>query len=349
MKKTSFGTVNGVEYSLYSFTNQNQVTMEVTDLGATIVRLFVPDRDGICKDVVLGYDDAQGYVDGTCYFGAVIGRSGNRIGKACFEINGTKYQLAVNDNENNLHSGPDGYDMRKWEVEEINEETNSIRMGLLSPDLDQGYPGEFKVSITYTLTEQNEVVLHYEGVSNADTIANLTNHSYFNLGGHASGKILDHELKMTTKAYTAVADGQAIPTGELTPVAGTPMDFTEAKPIGKEIDADYEQLTFVGGYDHNFVITDKTGTMQTFAEAVCPATGIKMTVSTDCCGVQFYSGNFVLNQKGKEGVVYNKRDGFCLETQFYPDAINKKEFPSPLLRAGDKYDTTTIYQFSVVE
>ena len=336
---------DGTELSLYSFTNKNGVTMTVTELGATLVKLLVPDRSGALRDVVLGYDDPQGYIDHTCYFGAVIGRSGNRIDKGRFVIGGKTYQMDVNDNENNLHSGNNGFDIRKWDVAAIDEAANSITFSMDSPDGDQGFPGHFCVTVTYTLTDDNEVVLHYEGSCDADTVANLTNHTYFNLAGHESGSIEGQLLQLHAKAYTPVRDSQAIPTGELAPVAGTPMDFQTEKPIGRDIEADFEQLKFVGGYDHNYVLSDAAGTKKKMAEAYCKESGIAMEAFTDCCGVQFYAGNFITPQTGKDKAAYGKRQGFCLESQYYPNAINQEGFPSPLLRAGEKYDTVTSYRF----
>ncbi len=348
MKKQPFGTMkDGSEASLYSFTNRNNVTMAVTDLGATLVSLLVPDRSGKLVDVVLGYDTAQEYLDHDSFFGTVIGRSGNRIDKAKFTINGKEYHLAVNDNENNLHSGPDGYEQRKWAIGAVDEAKNSIRFELDSPDGDQGYPGNFHIAVTYTLTDDNEVILHYEGKSDADTVANMTNHSYFNLAGHDSSIIEGQTLKLNAQAYTPVRDHQAIPTGELAPVEGTPFDFRTAKPIGQDIGADCEQLHFVGGYDHNFVCDGPAGEFRKIAEACCETTGITMEVFTDCCGVQFYAGNAIVSQTGKGGASYGKRSGFCLESQYYPNAINQAGFPSPLLKAGEPYETKTSYRFSV--
>ncbi len=348
MEKRSFGRLaDGAEVSVYSFTNKNNVTMEVSDFGATWLAMLVPDKDGVKRDVVLGYDTPQGYIDNSCYFGAVIGRSGNRIGGASFTISGKTYQLAVNDNKNNLHSGPDGYQVRKWDVKAVDEEKNSITFALYSPDGDQGFPGNFRIAVTYTLTEENEVVLHYEGTSDADTVANMTHHAYFNLGGHDSGVMLDQQLMINAASFTPVHDHEAIPTGEITPVAGTPMDFTTAKAIGRDIEADFEQMKFVGGYDHNYVLSRETGTQKKMAEAYCEKTGIAMEAYTDCCGMQFYAGNFITEHKGKGGVTYGVRHGFCLESQYYPNAINQEGFASPLLRAGEKYDTTTSYKFYV--
>ncbi len=347
MKKEVFGTLkDGTSISLYTLRNARGMEAKVTDLGATLVSLFVPDRDGVMRDVVLGYETPQDYVDNTCYFGTVIGRSGNRIDKGRFEINGKTYQLAINDNENNLHSGPDGYDKRKWEVASADCDS-CIEFCLNSPDGDQGFPGNCRITVSYTLTEENELVLHYGADCDADTVVNLTNHTYFNLGGHDSGKVLDQKLMLTAKYYTPARDHQAIPTGEIVPVAGTPMDFTTAKPIGQDIEADFEQLKFVGGYDHNFAISEKPGEMKKMAEAYCDKTGIGLEAYTTCCGMQFYAGNFITESKGKGGVSYGPRHGFCLESQFYPNAINQEGFASPLLAAGEHYDSTTVYKFTV--
>jgi aldose 1-epimerase len=348
MEKKQFGILeDGTELSAWSFTNKNNMTMVVTDLGATLLQLLVPDRDGKQRDVVLGYDTPQEYISNTCYFGAVIGRSGNRIDKGRFEIGGKTYQMDINDNENNLHSGNNGFDIRRWNVKEIDEAKNSITFGLTSPAGDQGFPGNFEVSVTYTLTDANEIVLHYEGISDADTVANMTNHTYFNLAGHASGSIEGQTLQLLAKSYTPVRDSQSIPTGEIASVAGTPMDFTQPKTIGRDIEADFEQLKFVGGYDHNYVLSDHAGEQKKMAEASCEESGIVMEAFTDCCGVQFYAGNFITDQKGKKGARYAKRQGFCLESQYYPNSVNQTGFPSPILKAGEKYDTVTSYRFSV--
>lgn len=348
MEKKSFGKgKDGTEYTLYTLTNKNNMTVVLTDLGATIVSVLVPDRDGVQRDVVLGYGCPQDYLDHTCYFGAVIGRSGNRIDKGRFTIHGTTYQLAMNDNENNLHSGPDGYDKRRWQVKSVNEEKNSILFLLSSPDGDQGFPGNCQLAVTYTLTDDNELILHYDADTDADTVMNPTNHVYFNLSGHDSGRILDQELTIHAQYYTEVRDGQAIPTGRLIPVEGTPMDFTQAKPIGRDIEADYQQMKYVGGYDHNYALCAEPGEMKKMAEAHSAQTGITLEAFTTCCGMQFYAGNFITESAGKDGASYGPRSGFCLESHYYPNAINQEGFAHPLLRAGEHYDSTTIYRFSV--
>ena len=334
----------GKDLHLYTLDN-GKIKVTLTDLGATIVSVVMQDKNENYVDVVLGYDTAEEYYANSCYFGAVIGRSGNRIDKARFSIGGKEYQLDVNDNENNLHSGKNGFDKRVWNV--VNTEGRSITFYLQDADLEQGYPGNFEVCVTYTLKDDNTLVLHYEGKSDADTVANMTNHVYFNLAGQGSGDVLGHEVTLCAKEYTPVIDEQAIPTGEYAPVAGTPFDFTSPKLIGKEIDADCDQLKFVGGYDHNFVIKREKGVVKKFAEMYCPATGICLEAFTDLPGFQFYSGNFITDHQGKGGIVYHKRGGFCLESQFYPNSINQEGFAKPILKAGDKYDTTTSYRFSV--
>ena len=343
--KEPFGrSKDGEQLTLYTIDNGN-MKVKLTDLGATIVSVIFQDKNENWKDVVLGYDTADEYYTNSCYFGAVIGRSGNRIDKGRFCIGEKEYQLDINDNENNLHSGRNGFDNRRWETARISD--NSVSFFLKDADGEQGYPGNFEVTVTYTLKDDSSLVLHYEGEADADTVANMTNHVYFNLGGHDSGTILDHEMMLTAKAYTPVRDAQAIPTGEIAPVAGTVMDFTKPKRIGQDIEADFEQLKFVGGYDHNYAVRPEKGPVIRIAEAYCADTGICMEVFSDLPGVQFYTGNFITEQAGKGGAVYQKRQGFCLETQYYPNSVNQEGFASPILKAGDKYDTMTCYKFSV--
>lgn len=350
MKKQSFGKdKNGQEVYLYELENKNGAVAAVSDFGATLVNIVVPDKNGVLKDVALGYDHAEGYYDNPCHFGAVIGRNGNRIGGAGFTINGKKYQLAVNDNKNNLHSGPDWYRTRTWEVSDVNEDKNSITFKIESPDGDQGFPGNFTGYVTYTLTDDNEIVIHYEGSADADTIVNMTNHSYFNLAGHDAGAeaMLAHLVQINAPEYTPVSDSEAIPTGEIVPVAGTPMDFTEPKTIGRDVESDFEQLKFGSGYDHNYALSREKGDMKKAAEVFCETSGVVMQVYTDLPGMQFYIGNFIDNVEGKGGHIYKNRSGFCMETQYYPDACNQDNFQTSVLKAGEKYDTTTVYKFAV--
>lgn len=348
MEKKYFGKMkDGTDVYSYTLKNKNGMAMTLIDLGATLTGLLVPDREGNLLDVVLGYDTPQEYVDNGCFFSAVIGRCCNRTDKGRFVINGKTYQLAINDNENNLHSAFNFYHARKWWVKETDETKNSITFELFSPDGDQGYPGNFRVSLTYTLTEDNEIVLHYQGESDADTVANLTNHAYFNLNGHDSGRIEDHILKIYAENYTPVRDYQSIPTGEIAPVAGTPLDFTQAKPVGRDIEADFDQLKMAKGFDHNFALSAVSGEKKKMAEAYSEKTGIFLEAYTDMCGMQFYAGNCIDEHPGKGGAHYGLRTGFCLEAHHYPNAINQEGFESPLLKAGEKYDTTTSYKFSV--
>lgn len=348
--KRAFGkSMEGREVFLYEITNKNQVTLTVSDFGATWVHMLVPDKTGGKRDVVLGYDSAEGYHTNPNHFGAVIGRNGNRIGKAKFTIDGKDYQLAVNDNQNNLHSGPSWYRTRVWDVKEVNQEKNSVTFEIFSPDGDQGFPGNFTGSVTYELTEENQVVLHYQGSADADTIVNMTNHSYFNLAGQEAGAeaMLNHVVQIHASEYTPVCDAEAIPTGELATVKGTPMDFTEPKTIGQDVEADFQQLIFGGGYDHNYALCYEKGEVKEAAKVVCKESGIVMKVFTDLPGMQFYIGNFIDNEPGKGGHVYEKRSGFCMETQYYPDACNQAAFQSSVLKKGEVYDTVTMYEFSV--
>lgn len=345
--KQFFGkTKDGKDAVLYVVTNANGAVMKVTDFGANLVSLLVPDRNNEWKDVVLGYADVTGYETNAPHFGSTIGRNGNRIDQACFMLNDEKVQLTANENENNLHSGPDGYEFMFWNAE-VSE--NAVTFKHFSPDGEQGFPGNFDISVTYTLTEDNAVEIHYEGVCDQDTVANMTNHSYFNLAGHDAGLVYDHMLKINASNYTPVIDSKSIPTGEIAPVKGTPMDFTEFKAIGDEIDADFEQLTFTGGYDHNYVLDKADGSYAHIVTAYCEKTGIQLDAYTDLPAVQFYAGNFIGDEVGKDGVLYGKRHGFCLESQYCPNAVNDKHFAQPFLKAGEKYDTKTTYKFSVMK
>lgn len=345
---TSFGkTRDGREARLYTLYNQSGMKACVTDYGATLVRVIVPDKEGTPRDVVLGHDDVRGYEEGSGYFGAVIGRSGNRIANAAFTLNDTTYHLAANENGNSLHSNPDGYDSRIWET--TSESEQSVTFALLSPDMDQGFPGTLHIAVTYALDDDGELSLHYEGTCDQDTIVNMTNHSYFNLNGCDSDTdITDHELCLNCRFYTPVANKASIPTGEIASVSGTPMDFTKLKRVGDEIDADFAQLLMTGGYDHNFVIDRDAPGMAPAAYVVSRLSGIEMEVATESVGVQFYSGNFVDHADGKDGHVYQKRSGLCLETQYFPNAVNTPAFAQPFLPAGRAYDTTTTYTFRTV-
>lgn len=343
MKTRSFAqNTKGEAATLYTFENKNGMIMEVSDFGATLYALLVPDKDGNLCDVVLGYDNPEGYEgpSGT-FFGATVGRNANRIGNASYVLNGKTYELDKNDGNNNLHSGLDFYSFRIWDVKNTTE--NSITFSLHSPDGDQGYPGALDVDVTYTLLDDNTLQIEYHGIPDADTIVNMTNHSYFNLNGHASGDVLKHTLWVDADHYTR-ANAESIPTGEITPVDGTPMDFRVKKEVGRDIDADYEAVIFGKGYDHNWCLNNN-GTFAKVAEINADVSGITMEVYTDLPGVQIYSGNFLVEELGKQGVVYKKRQGICFETQYYPDAINHDNFEGPVCKAGAVYKTTTCYKF----
>ena len=333
----------GKDITLYTITNAAGMQADVTDLGAILVNLFVPGKDGKKDDVVLGFATGEEYYDNASFFGATIGPSANRIGNAKFTIEGREYQLAVNDGPNNLHSDFEkGYHKRMWDAEILE---NGVRFSLEAPDGDMGFPGNLKISVTYTLTEDNAISLKYHGTTDRGGLLNMTNHSYFNLAGHKAGNIEDHVLTIHASCYTPVVPG-AIPTGEIAPVAGTPMDFTKAKRIGDEIRADFEQLKLTKGYDHNWVVDGADGTLREIAVVSEPTTGRVMTVLTDLPGVQFYAGNCITPVAGKDGAQYEVRSGLCLETQCYPDSINKANFPSVVYTPEKAYDTETVYRFS---
>lgn len=344
-----FGNLtSGEEITLYHLENKSGAYAEVMDYGAILVKLCVPDKDGELTDVVLGYDDVQQYEVNGCFFGAIIGRSGNRIAGARFSLYGQEYQLDKNENDNNLHSGPDGFEKKLWKVAEISDDKNSVIFNRISPDGENGFPGEFDVSVKYEFTEDNELRIHYQGICDEPTVANMTNHSYFNLNGEGSGTAMDQYLTIHAKYYTPVADSHSIPTGVYEEVAGTPMDFRTAKKIGQDIEAEFDQLKFTGGYDHNYVTDNYAkGNRRLIATAYSDKTEIAMDVTSDCPCVQFYAANFVENEHGKNGHTYNKRDAFCLETQVEPNAVNVEDFHSPILNAGEQYDSVTAYHFYI--
>ncbi len=344
MKTEAFGSIqSGKKATLYILENKNHTVVKVTDFGATLVSVLFADKDGVMKDMVLGYDDAASYEKGTSCFGATIGRNGNRIKDARFTIDGKEWVIEANENNNSLHSGKNGFNHLMWEMKESGD--NYVTFYHYSPQEEQGFPGNMHVTVTYTLDDEDTVHITYNAKADADTVMNFTNHSYFNLAGHDSGVMLDQKLQLFADAYTPDEDSHSIPTGEIAPVAGTPMDFTTMKPIGQDINADFEQLHFTGGYDHNYVLSDKPGTMRQMAKAECDASGIAMDAYTECCGVQLYAGNFIGTQTGKGGVTYGDRHGFCLESQFYPNAVNEKNFPSPVVPADTEYHSETKYHF----
>ena len=341
-----FGTLStGEQVTEYKITNAKGAYVTIIDYGATITSICVPDKDGKLTDVLLGCDKVSAYEHTSGYLGALIGRYGNRIGKAHFPLNGKLIQLEVNDGNNHLHGGFKGFNyfMHKAEIVE-----NGVRFSRVSPDGEGNYPGELSYCCTYTFDDDNSLALHYQAVSNADTVCNLTNHSYFNLNGHNSGTILNHCMQLFAERFTAV-DGESIPTGELPPVDGTAFDFRKPRTIADAMAQDCQQLKNTGGIDHNFVLSAEKG-MRKAAHVVADKSGITMDVTTDQPGVQLYIGNFLNGSmpiKGGDGSGYAQRTGFCLETQFYPDSVNHPEWPQPFLKAGEKYDTTTVYTFGI--
>lgn len=314
----------------------------ISDLGATLQRLLVPDAKGQLSDVVLGFDTPEAYIKSGTFFGTVVGRNSNRTKEGRFTLNGKSYQMGVNDGPNNLHSGPDYFKNRLWNVEAFCE--NTLCFSLSSPDGDQGFPGNAQIRVTYTLEENGVLHITYDAVCDQDTVFNLTNHSYFNLAGHQQPqKAMDMLLQMPARFFT-VADAQSIPTGENRPVDGSPMDFRTAKPIGRDINESYDALTFQKGYDHNF-----DAAINPCAILTDPLSGRTMTVITDCPGMQFYSGNFLQGEMGKDGVSYCHRGGICLETQYFPNALNEPSWPQPITKAGKPYHSETKFIFSVTE
>ncbi len=346
VSKKLFGkTKNGEEVTIYTLKNDKGMTATFLDYGAVLVNLLVPDANGKFDDVVLGYDTVAEYEINGPGFGSFIGRHANRIGDAKFTLNGKTYELEKNDGKNNLHSGSVGYNKFMYEAETFEEEDSvSVEFSRLSPDMEQGFPGNLDISVTYTLTNDNELVIEYLAVSDQDTIVNLTNHTYFNLAGHKSGTILNHLVQIDADQFTPTTD-DLIPTGEFADVTGTPMDFRKLKPIGQDINAEYKPLIQAGGYDHNYVLNINENEVTKVAELVEEKSGRKMTVYTDKPGLQLYTANFLTNEKGKDGVVYQKNDGVCFETQYYPNSCNIEAFPSSVLKAGEEYDFVTIYKF----
>ena len=327
---------------LYIFKNPNGMEMHVSDFGATLQKLIVPDKDGIKRDVVLGYDDPSGYEGpaGT-FFGATVGRNANRIADASFIYNGKTYHLDKNNGNNNLHSGFDSWSFRVWKVKESTE--CSITFLMESPDGDQGFPGAVTAEVTYTLTDDDQIQIEYYAKPEEDTPINMTNHSYFNLNGHESGSVRTQQMWIDADAFVPTGE-DLIPTGEILAVEGTPMDFRVKKAIGRDIDQDYEALVLGNGYDHNWALKDD-GNYKKVAELSSEETGITMEVYTDLPGVQVYTANFVIHEAGKDGVIYEKNQGVCFETQYFPDAVNQPNFKSSICKKGDIYTTKTAFRF----
>src|SRR5271169_1459678 len=345
MQKQSFGkTEDGQQTDLYILTNKNGVEALITNYGGTVVSLKVPDRDGKFDDVVLGYDNLDGYAGGKAYIGATVGRYANRIAHATFTLDGTTYALAKNDGDNHLHGG---FSKRVWTAKDVSGRAGPVlELTYLSKDGEEGFPGALSVTVVYTLTDQNELKIDYSATTDKDTVLNLTNHAYFNLAGQGNGDILQQQIMIKADRFTPI-DATSIPTGELRSVKGTPFDFANLTAIGARIDQDDQQLKLGKGYDHNWVLNNGTpGSLFFAAEAYDPHSGRVLEVWTTEPGIQLYTGNFLDGIHGKDGKVYNRRYAFCLETQHFPDSPNHPNFPSTELKPGQHFQSTTVYKFS---
>ncbi len=357
MEKKLWGkTKDNEDIYVYDLTNGNGMTATCMNYGAILLTLLVPDSKGNTADVVLGYEHLKDYFDNNPNYGCCVGRHANRIGNARFTLNGVTYELDKNDGKNNLHSGFHPLHKRIWEVSFRNDDGsyetdvtkakgNTITFTYLSPDMDQGFPGNLEFRMTYTLCEDNSIRMDYYGISDQDTVFNPTNHSYFNLSGHDSGDILSHELTVYADSFT-YADEESIPDGTIRKVAGTPMDFRKPKAVGRDIHEDYDQLIWAKGYDHNYIINpDNDETMTQAATLHDPASGRTMEVYTTLPGMHVYCGNYMTDEIGKGGYHYQMRGGICFETQYYPNALNVPSFVQPIIKAGVPGESSTIYKF----
>lgn len=339
-------TIDGKSTDLFVLKNSKNMQVAITNFGGRVVSIIVPDKDGKMTDVALGYEKLSGYQKpNDPYFGAIIGRYGNRIGDAQFKIDGATYKLAANNGPASLHGGPTGFHVRVWDAKLINDYT--LELTYVSKDGEEGFPGNLTSKVVYTITDDNAIKIDYTATTDKTTVVNLTNHTYFNLNGEGTGDINDHILKINASKFTPV-DKALIPTGELKDVAGTPFDFSKPTAIGDRVEADDAQLKLGKGYDHNFVLTNSDTTMKQAATITGPKTGISMEVLTTEPGIQFYGGNFMEGKEndGKAGKAYPFRNGFCLETQHFPDTPNKVSFPTTTLKPGQTYKTSTIYKFT---
>jgi aldose 1-epimerase len=350
IEKNFYGKIeDGREASIFKLNNSKGMTVEITDFGGAILSIIMPDKNGNLADICLGYDKLEDYIKDGPHFGAIIGRNSNRLEGSVVEIDGKEYRVTANEGENQLHGGIKGFDKKLWSAKAYSKGgKDSIELTYRSVDKEEGYPGNLDVKVTYTLTEENELVMDYYAVTDKDTIVNLTNHAYFNLAGHSSGDVLKHRVMIAADQFT-VNDRNSIPTGEIREVSGTPMDFREFVEVGSGIESEYDQLDYGNGYDHNWIINRENNGLKLAATAIDDYSGRCLEVFTTKPGIQFYSGNY-LDQAGigKDGVKYERRSGLCLETQFYPNGNKHKHFPSSILRVGEEYKHTTVYKFSVV-
>ena len=349
MDDTNFeAIIDGDSVQLYTLVNKNGMEVTLTNYGQRIISLYVPDKDGNFEDVVLGFPKLDDYTATKNYYGSTIGRYGNRIAKGRFSIDGKVYELATNNNGNHLHGGDKGFESVVWNVDKVTE--SEILFSRTSPDMEEGYPGNLQVKVMYTLTDENELKISYQAKTDKSTHVNLTHHSFFNLNGEGSGTVNNHILMLNADGFTPVDSG-LIPTGKIEKVAGTPFDFTKPKPIGADLEVDYEQLTLGKGYDHNFVLNETPKNSEGLvlaAKVIEPESGRILEVYTDEPGVQFYGGNFLTGTDiGKSGKPYAFRGSFCLETQHFPNSPNQSDFPSTRLDPGDTYISNCTYKFGV--
>ncbi len=343
--KTFYGNLPaGDEVYCYLIDNGQGLSAEILSYGGIVKNLYVTDKNGVKTDVVLGCGTLCDYMRNDGYLGALIGRHANRIAGGSFELNGNTYRVSVNEGANSLHGGKNGFDKRVWNVEETDGAEPSLTLTLISPDGDEGFPGALSITVTYTLTAQNALKINYRAVSDADTVVNMTNHSYFNLAGHGSGTIDSQLLRINSSFYTP-NDRECMPTGEVLSVEGTPFDFRKAKPVGQSINADFEQIKMFGGYDHNFALDGRGYRLA--AAARCENNGIEMSVFTDKPALQLYTSNGLPEGTYKDGARYGVHQAFCLETQYFPNAMKHSHYPSPVLKKGSEYNFTTEYRFSV--
>lgn len=343
--KSLYGTLkSGEEVYVYTLDNGRGVSAQILTYGGIIKNLYVTDKNGKKTDVVLGRDTLEDYLTNDGYIGAAIGRHANRIARGEFELNGKTYHVGVNEGKNSLHGGKIGFDQKVWEANAVDGAEPSLALTLTSPDGEEGFPGTVEITMTYTVTADNALKINYRAVSDADTVINLTNHSYFNLAGHDSGVIDNQVLQINSGFYTP-NDNECMPTGEVLSVNGTPFDFRAPKTIGKDIDADFAQIQAVGGFDHNFAIEGRGYRMA--ARAECKENGITMEVWTDKPAMQLYTSNALPEGTYKNGAKYKPHDAFCLETQYFPNAMAHSHYPSPILRKGEEYNFTTEYKFII--
>lgn len=345
IEKSNFGKLpDGTAVEQYTLTNSKGAFCKIITYGGIVTELHVPEKKGTLADVVLGFDNLDGYLKGHPYFGAITGRVANRIAKGKFTLDGQTYSLAINNGPNHLHGGLKALDKVVWKATtDKSRDGAAVKLTYTSPDGEENYPGTLNMTVTYIWTDNNELRIDYEAKTDKATPVNLTNHSYFNLAGAGSGDVFAHELMLTAGNFTP-SDDQLIPTGEIKPVQGTPMDFTKTKSIGKEIQALLNQPH--RGYDHNFVLDNKGKSIALAARVSEPKSGRVMEILTDQPAIQLYTGNFLEETRGKAGEVYQRHGGFCLETQHFPDSVNHPNFPSTILRPGEEYRTTTIHRFS---